>query len=169
MTSTETPAAMKAPWSRVVDTAPEFATRVEALFRAFPNKTLATLRKDGTPRLSAVEVWLTREHAVLILMPQSMKARDVRRDPRVAVLSGSSGASDSPVWPNARLTGTAVPVTDPAQEAAILADAGVPTEMGASGVYLLDLDEVTDTRFSTEAMETNVWKDGQLRSITATS
>jgi hypothetical protein len=43
-------------WSSVADSALEFAATVEAIFDAHPNKILASLRKDGSPRISAVEV-----------------------------------------------------------------------------------------------------------------
>ncbi|WP_433521354.1 pyridoxamine 5'-phosphate oxidase family protein [Nocardia pseudovaccinii] len=165
MTSTDAASALKSPWSRVAETAPEFAAETAALFRAFPNKTLATLRKDGSPRLAAIELWMTEEHAVVILMAQSAKARDIRRDPRISVLSGSSGASDVPVWPTARISGRVAPVAEAALEASLLEAAGVPAEFGAGSVFLIDIDEVVITRIGDNTMETVLWKDGRLRHI----
>lgn len=45
-----------ASWQDFVDSAPEFASRVEALFTARKHHTMATLRKDGSPRISGTEV-----------------------------------------------------------------------------------------------------------------
>ena len=42
-------------WQDVVDAAPEFADRVQSLFQARKHKTLATLRSDGSPRISGTE------------------------------------------------------------------------------------------------------------------
>lgn len=43
---------------------------------------LATLREDGSPRISPVEPFFVRGHLVLGLMSWSAKARDLERDPR---------------------------------------------------------------------------------------
>ena len=48
---------------------------------------LATLRRDGSPRISAVEPWFADDELVVGVMRASGKARDLRRDPRVAVQS----------------------------------------------------------------------------------
>src|SRR5689334_22963647 len=43
-------------WGDVERAEPEFARRVRALFDAHRHKTIATLRADGAPRISGVEV-----------------------------------------------------------------------------------------------------------------
>jgi hypothetical protein len=43
--------------------APDFAARVRSRFEAGTNKTLATLRRDGAPRISASE--LPADHLVI--------------------------------------------------------------------------------------------------------
>ncbi len=72
-------------WKEIEAAAPDFAVRVRRLFEAGTNKTLATLRKDGSPRISASEASFTDGELTLGMMPDSMKLRDVRRDPRVAL------------------------------------------------------------------------------------
>jgi hypothetical protein len=74
-------------WHEVVRDAPEFAARVRARFDAGTNKTLATLRRDGSPRVSGSELRFTDEQVSLGMMPDSVKLADVRRDPRVALHS----------------------------------------------------------------------------------
>ena len=64
-------------WSSVADSAPEFTATVEAILDAHPNKILASLRKDGSPRISAVEVDFVDGDLWLGMMFGSRKARDL--------------------------------------------------------------------------------------------
>ncbi len=106
-------------WSQFLADAPEFAASVRAAFEAGTNKTLATLRSDGSPRISGTELRFEDDapggaRVTLGMMPHSRKLADVRRDPRVAVHSptleppaGSLGAGD------AKLAGVLVEFADP--------------------------------------------------------
>ena len=73
-------------WLDVEADAPEFAARVQAVFDSGSNKTMATLRRDGSPRISATELKFGNE-VTLGMMPDSLKLRDVLRDGRVAIHS----------------------------------------------------------------------------------
>jgi hypothetical protein len=44
-----------AAWRDVEQSEPEFAARVRRLFEAGRHKTIATLRADGSPRISGIE------------------------------------------------------------------------------------------------------------------
>jgi hypothetical protein len=79
-------------WQDVVDAAPEFAARVQMLFQARKHKTLATLRSDGSPRISGTETQFEEGDVWLGMMPESLKARDLRRDARLALHSPSVDA-----------------------------------------------------------------------------
>lgn len=76
-----------ASWSELVTDAPEFAERVRARFDSGTNKTLATLRRDGSPRISGSELRIADGEVTLGMMGGSVKLADVRRDPRVALHS----------------------------------------------------------------------------------
>lgn len=76
-----------ASWAEVESTAPEFAARVRSRFDAGTNKTLATLRRSGSPRISASEADFADGEISLGMMPGAVKLQDVRRDPRVAMHS----------------------------------------------------------------------------------
>nr|BFE68498.1 hypothetical protein GCM10020092_017990 [Actinoplanes digitatis] len=65
----------------------EFAAKVKARFEAGTNKTIATLRRDGSPRISASEMKFDDGQITFGMMGGSMKLRDVRRDPRIAIHS----------------------------------------------------------------------------------
>jgi hypothetical protein len=51
---------------------------------------LGTLRKDGSPRISPVEPYLTQGHLVFGAMPRSLKTSDLLRNPRCVLHSAIS-------------------------------------------------------------------------------
>jgi hypothetical protein len=79
-----------ASWAEVEAQAPELAARARTFFDAFTHKTLATLRKDGAPRISGSECEFSDDGQLYIgSMWMAVKAQDLRRDPRYALHSGS--------------------------------------------------------------------------------
>src|SRR5688500_9406043 len=78
-----------ASWSDVARAEPEFAQTVQRRFDAHKHKTLATLRKNGAPRISGVEATFGGGELWLGMMPGSRKALDLRRDPRLALHSAT--------------------------------------------------------------------------------
>jgi hypothetical protein len=76
-----------ATWEELARDAPDFAARVRERFDAGTNKTLATLRRDGSPRISGTELRIADGQVTLGMMPGSVKLADVRRDRRVAIHS----------------------------------------------------------------------------------
>jgi pyridoxamine 5'-phosphate oxidase-like protein len=95
-------------WSEIEEDAPAFAARVRERFDAGTNKTIATLRRDGSPRISATELKFERGNVTFGMMGGSLKLRDVRRDPRVAIHSPTlEPPKDDPAgWPgDAKLAG----------------------------------------------------------------
>ena len=100
-----------ASWAEVEREAPDLAARARSLFDAFTHKTLATLRRDGSPRISGTEVEFADGEAWLGSMWRAVKALDRQRDPRFALHSGSA---DPPGWRgDAKIAGRAVEVTAP--------------------------------------------------------
>jgi hypothetical protein len=90
---------------------------------------MATLRKDGSPRISGTELDFVDGDVYLGSMWGALKARDLQRDPRVAF--HSSTADEEMKLGDAKLGGRAVEVTDPAEIEAFArhhADAGADTE-----------------------------------------
>ncbi len=74
-----------ASWAEFASAEPELASRVEQRFAIRKHKTLATLRKDGSPRISGIEVEFANGELCFGVMPGSLKLRDLERDPRLAV------------------------------------------------------------------------------------
>jgi hypothetical protein len=100
-----------ASWSEVQAEAPELAARARGIFDAFTHKTMATLRRDGSPRISGTEVEFSGDELWLGSMWHSVKALDLQRDPRFALHSGSS---DPPEWTgDAKIAGHVEEVTEP--------------------------------------------------------
>jgi hypothetical protein len=76
-----------ASWAEFAAAEPVLAGRVQERFGIRKHKTLATLRKDGSPRISGIEVEFANGEIFLGMMPDSLKLRDLERDPRLAVHS----------------------------------------------------------------------------------
>ena len=72
-------------WSEVVQAEPEFAGRVQQLFDAGRHKTIATLRADGSPRISGIECEFEDGDLEFGSMTGARKGADLRRDPRFAL------------------------------------------------------------------------------------
>jgi len=105
-----------ASWNELATDAPDFADRVRARFDAGTNKTLATLRRDGSPRISGSELRIADGEVTLGMMPESVKLADVRRDSRVALHSPTLEPPGDPgSWlGEAKLAGTLVEIPAPA-------------------------------------------------------
>ena len=84
-----------ATWRELEDSEPDFVRRVRERFDAFKHKVLATLRKDGSPRISGVEAQFADGEVSLGMMPGSLKVRDLQRDPRLALHSGTEDPSEN--------------------------------------------------------------------------
>ena len=100
-----------ASWSDVEAQAPELATSARRYFDAFTHKTLATLRRDGSPRISGTETEFTDGELWIGSMWRAVKALDLQRDPRFALHSGSPDPSG---WTgDAKVAGRMEEVTEP--------------------------------------------------------
>jgi hypothetical protein len=74
-------------WSEMAEREPRLAEAGLARLLAPGVVLVGTIRRDGTPRVSAVEPFLLDGELWLSMMPTSTKARDLDRDPRVLVHS----------------------------------------------------------------------------------
>jgi len=130
-----------AAWRDVEQAEPEFAKRVRELFDARTHKTIATLRADGSPRISGIEAEFSDGELTFGSMPNARKGADLRRDPRFALHS----ATIDPVegreadWPGeAKISGRAIA-------------AGRTTEGPDGEQFRADVTEVVHTRLNPEA------------------
>lgn len=72
-------------WKDVEAAQPELAARVQRLFDAGRHKTIATLRADGSPRISGIECEFVDGELRFGSMPAARKGADLARDPRFAL------------------------------------------------------------------------------------
>jgi len=140
---------------------PDFAARVRAAFDAHVHKVLATLRKDGAPRVSGIETRFVHGELWLAGMTGSVKFVDLRRDPRMALHSGS----DQPetFTADVKVAGRAVEVTDRAQLAAFAGEAEVPDAAQPFELFRIDLDQVVLTALNEakDALVITSWRPGR--------
>ena len=130
-----------AAWKDVEQAEPGFAARVRQLFDAGRHKTIATIRADGSPRISGIECEFADGELRFGSMPGARKGADLRRDPRFAL----HGPTVHPVdgkeaeWPGeAKIAGRAI-------------HAGPIAEGPEGDLFRADISEVAITRLNPEA------------------
>lgn len=98
-------------WQDVEREEPAFARRVRTLFDAHKHKTIATLRADGSPRISGIEAVFEDGQLVFGSMSNARKGADLRRDPRFALHSATVDPVEGSEaqWPGeAKISGRAI-------------------------------------------------------------
>lgn len=131
-----------ASWTEFEAAEPEFASRVRALMASRRHLTMATLRGDGSPRISGTEVEFADGQLRIGSMSGAVKAQDLLRDPRVAIHGPTDDPpADSPAaWKGeAKIAGTAVAVESGAAAHRFLIDVqeAVITRLNEAGTRLV--------------------------------
>jgi hypothetical protein len=139
-----------ATWAEFEAAEPEFASRMRALMASRKHLTMATLRRDGSPRISGTEVELADGQLQIGSMPNAVKALDLRRDPRVAI----HGPTEDP------------PAGEPAgwNGEAKVAGMAIEVESGsAAHRFLIDIREAVITRLNEggNRLVIESWKPGR--------
>ena len=128
-------------WRDVEQAEPVFAQRVRARFDAHRHKTIATLRADGSPRISGIEAVFEDGELTFGSMPNARKGADLRRDPRFALHSATVDPVEGSEaqWPGeAKISGRAI--------------ASGPTTEGQGGDrFYADIADVVHTHLNEEA------------------
>jgi hypothetical protein len=99
-------------WRDFEKAEPDFARRVRELFDAYKHKTIATVRADGSPRISGIEAVFGNGELTFGSMPNARKGADLRRDPRFALHSATVDPveGEAAKWPGeAKISGRAIP------------------------------------------------------------
>jgi hypothetical protein len=97
-------------WRDFEAAAPHLAQRGRERFERTRVALIATIRRDGSPRISPVEPYLALGHLLLGVMSRSAKAGDLARDARCAIHSSVSDVKGSEG--EFRLHGRAIAVDD---------------------------------------------------------
>jgi len=128
-------------WREVEALAPQLVAFARSFLDANGHKTMATLRRDGSPRISGTEVVFADGDLWLGSMPGSVKSQDLKRDGRFAIHSASPPPAE---WAgDAKLAGTARLVTDAAKRQRLLRGAPDPD---ASDLFVCDVTELSVVR-----------------------
>jgi Pyridoxamine 5'-phosphate oxidase len=142
-------------WSEVEKAEPEFAAKVRRIFEARKHKTIATLRADGSPRISGIEADFADGELTFGSMPGARKGADLHRDPRFALHSPTTDPPDDDPkrWPG---------------EAKIAGRASVAATMdGAEGpegeLFRAEIDQVVFTGLNADgtALVVETWQPGR--------
>ena len=83
-------------WEELEQAAPEIAARGRELIERFQFVLVGTLTKDGSPRITPVEAYIVDGHLLVNMIPRSLKALDLLRDPRVYVHAPVTAKEGSP-------------------------------------------------------------------------
>jgi hypothetical protein len=129
-------------WSEVEEAEPEFAARVRRSLESRRHKTIATLRADGSPRISGIETQFADGELTFGSMAGARKGADLRRDPRFALHGPTSDPPDDQpaAWPG---------------EAKVAGRARYGGELGgeepSDDVFRADIEEVVFTGLNDDA------------------
>lgn len=146
-------------WAAFAAVEPELAGTVEQRFGAFRHHVLVTLRRDGSPRTSGLEVQFLKGELWLGMMPDSLKALDLRRDARFA-LQANPGPDTAMGGGDVRIGGRAVEVADPDPKGAYAEEVEPPP--GPFHLFRTELTEVVRTHVEDDRyLVVQVWRPGE--------
>ena len=136
-------------WESFEQAEPDFADRVRRLFDAGRHKTIATLRADGSPRISGIECEFADGELRFGSMTGARKGADLRRDPRFALHGPTFHPEEGKEgeWPGeAKVAGRAIPAGP------VVADDADATDEPPDGeMFIADITEVVITGLNAEA------------------
>jgi hypothetical protein len=132
-------------WGAIEEEEPGFALRVRTLMDTGRHKTMATVRSDGSPRISGIECEFNDTDLTFGSMPGSRKGADLKRDPRFALHGPNFHPEEGNEkdWPGeAKVAGRAVRVH------------AEPTDDNTDGtegeMFIADITEVVITALNPE-------------------
>lgn len=151
-----------ASWGVVHRVAPQLAEAVQACFDAHLHKVIATLRRDGSPRVSGTEATFRGGELWLGMMPRSVKALDLLRDPRFALHSAT--VDPEMAGGDAKLSGRAIEVVDDATIAAFVE--GFEHERDDEPpqpfhLFRADVSEIVRTTVEGDHLVVESWREGE--------
>jgi Pyridoxamine 5'-phosphate oxidase len=158
-----------ATWTEFAAEAPEIAELGETRLAATGLMMLATLRKDGFPRISPAEPVLAKDRLVLHddrlwlgMMPDSTKSNDLKRDGRFALHTATAdkmvSEGDVKFW------GMATQVTDHDTLVrfadAIFESVGYRFEVGTFDAFDVDLLGASSVKVDKDTLHVSIWTPG---------
>lgn len=150
-------------WDAVLVAAPELAGLVEARFEATGLGLLATIRRDGSPRISGIEPFFLDGELWLGSMWDARKAQDLHRDPRLALHAATVDRELKDG--DARIAGRAEEIVDDAVKARVAAaihevNGFDPDVHGPWHLFRVDVTEVVFVEAGADALVIRSWRPG---------
>jgi len=151
-------------WNQFATAAPDMAEMVQSRFEATGLGMLATVRRDGGPRISGIEPSFFEGEIWLGMMDGSLKARDLQRDSRLAL---HNATEDKKIKEgDVKLAGRAVEITDDATKRAFLkafaeANGYGPPEDSPMQLFKIDLTEVATIKTGGDHLVIESWAPDQ--------
>ena len=142
-------------WAQFETEAPDLAKAVAARFEAHKHHVLATLRKDGSPRVSGTEVEFHDGALLLGSMVGARKVQDLQRDPRYSL--HSNPGHHTMEGGDAKISGSAREILGERKQRIV---DRYPDEIPEADVFELDLDEVVHTTVDGEHLYVDLWRPG---------
>ncbi|MET7772808.1 pyridoxamine 5'-phosphate oxidase family protein [Nocardia sp. NPDC005366] len=152
-------------WSEFTAQAPKIATIFERRHRATGNLCmLATLRADGSPRISPVEPRIFEGMLVIAGMPNTTKFKDLARDPRfclhTATVDTMVGDGD------AKLFGTVTDLPDREVHRRFAQDLFEESGFDIRGeefdhFYVAELTGASTVEVGDDTLHITIWKPGE--------
>lgn len=152
-----------ATWNEIEDAAPDLALLVRERFDAHLHKTMATLRKDGSPRISGTEVKFAAGGVWIGSMGGAMKARDLQRDGRCAFHSAPLDTDMADA--DAKLSGVATEITDLERIRQVWPEWDEHHAPGGAHAFEIDVTDLAATTVEGAGMMIWSWneRDGERR------
>ncbi|MCX5041995.1 pyridoxamine 5'-phosphate oxidase family protein [Aldersonia sp. NBC_00410] len=146
-----------ATWNEFVAEAPQLAEAIEARLKAHKHHLLATLRRDGSPRISGTEVEFFEGQLVIGSMLNALKVRDISRDPRYAL--HANPGHHSMEGGDAKVSGRAREVHGEEKDRIV---ANYEHDPGEAHFVVLDIDEavLTTVDEAREHLNIDLWRPG---------
>ncbi|MEU8527305.1 pyridoxamine 5'-phosphate oxidase family protein [Streptomyces sp. NPDC048629] len=148
---------MTTTWADFQQAEPDLAATVRERFGKYTHHVLATLRKDGSPRLTGLEAKFPLDELVLTMMPDSRKAQDLLRDPRFSLLANPGGGAEMGGG-DVRVSGRAIEATDQETLDRFAKAIGAPLPFH---LFRLDLTEVVRTTVENDELVVRTWHPGR--------
>ncbi|MFI6446534.1 pyridoxamine 5'-phosphate oxidase family protein [Kitasatospora sp. NPDC050543] len=148
-----------ATWQDFEHEAPDLAPLVRARFEANKHHVLASLRRDGSPRVSGTEVAFIGADLTIGSMYGAMKARDLQRDTRFAL--HSHPGDESMEGGDAKVSGRAVEITDEIELSAYESELPQPPPPGPYHAFRLELEHVVLTTVEGDRLWIRSWHPGE--------
>jgi hypothetical protein len=148
-------------WVTVERMVPQLAAAVRGRFEAYGLGLVATLRRDGSPRISGIEPLFALDELWLGMMPRSLKALDLIRDGRFALHGATTDKQLTDG--DAKISGLALRIDDEAtfvrHREAFAAATGYPPPEGPFELFRADVKEISILTPSGDHLNIDFWSE----------